>query len=182
MQNPSSDTQSHWNSYIKDASSSAFQTPPLSSLFNALFHNSLQITQSHMALRFITLIGDIRNSVVFGPDNLRYFTVTTNASSPEFTVIMDGASSSVGTINWQTPVFVEILGVVPRQTTCQWLLLAPSRRFVIYMFCAICNSDFPCRRYRTMDMNGVRFFWVKQQNILSVSPAFRVPLIPAFEG
>jgi hypothetical protein len=44
-----------------------------------------------MELRFIAVIGDIRNSVVFGPDNLRYFTVATNVSSPGFMVIKYGA-------------------------------------------------------------------------------------------
>lgn len=85
--------------------------------------------QTQLFTQFIT--GEhVGNSVVVGPQNRQYFTITTSPSSPGFTVIKNNTSHDIGAISWQKHAFIEIPGIVARQTTKKWIGVAANLRFV----------------------------------------------------
>ncbi|KAF9458629.1 hypothetical protein BDZ94DRAFT_1325399 [Collybia nuda] len=137
-------------SWYSSADNEVAQNSPPPSGFGAFLQSPSVPPQSFTNFRFILANGDIRNSVVSGPQNKQYFTVMTSPNNPGFTVIKSGDDRAVGAIGWQKPVFLEIPGIVARQTTKNWIGLSANYR------------------YRTMDVKGRRFFWVPQSNVMSL--------------
>jgi hypothetical protein len=84
-----------------------------------------------MKFQFNSVNGDIKNILVAGPDNRRYFAVVTNPSSPGFTVIQNSDGVDIAAIGWTTHAFIEIPGIVTRQTTRHWIGLAASLKYVV---------------------------------------------------
>ncbi|KAF5374433.1 hypothetical protein D9615_009045 [Tricholomella constricta] len=132
--------------------STSFEAPPSSLPLQAPYPTRLPSLHrpSYVTFSFMGLSPDITNCTVFGPRFATYYNILTNPSTPGFTVIQDMNERNVAAIGWKQPAFVEISEMVTRQKTRQWLRLSPNGT------------------YRTMEVRGVRYFWVSRESVISL--------------
>ncbi|KAJ7246365.1 hypothetical protein C8J57DRAFT_726515 [Mycena rebaudengoi] len=84
-------------------------------------------------LKFTFLFPDatILNSAVIGPDSRPCFYVTTDSCTSGISLIQNANSQNIAIIEWRQHPVVEILEVIPKRHSSQWLKLSSDKRYRI---------------------------------------------------
>ncbi|KAJ7610308.1 hypothetical protein DFH06DRAFT_998435 [Mycena polygramma] len=104
---------------------------------------------------FLAPNGSVLNSVVNGPQSQTYFRVTTDSTTAGFSMVENAQQETIAMIEWRKHPVVEIVGVVSKRNSAQWLTLSPDRT------------------HRLMNVRGRNFRWMPDAHhvgLYSVSP------------
>lgn len=93
-----------------------------------------QVPTTFLPFHFIDLNPNILSSTVIGPGPQSYFKIS--SSSPGFTQVQKSDGKIISVIEWQTIPFIEIRGIIPRQTATQFLALDVNARFAGSVVCS----------------------------------------------
>lgn len=73
----------------------------------------------------------VLNSKVADSQGRVHFIITTDDEMPGYTVIKNSQNNSVALVEWKSPPFIEIRGLLSKQNVKSWLALSPDRRYDI---------------------------------------------------
>ncbi|KAJ7750955.1 hypothetical protein DFH07DRAFT_542591 [Mycena maculata] len=102
---------------------------------------------------FSSSSGTVLNSVVTGPHSQRYFRVTTDSTTAGFSVVQNVRNESIAMIEWRKHPVVEIIGIVSKRNSAQWLTLSPDKAS------------------RLMNVRGRNFLWMPDDRCISLYSA-----------
>jgi hypothetical protein len=72
------------------------------------------------------------NVTVIGPGGRPRYCVDTDATMPNYTVLKDLQGKKLALVEWRAHPFVELRGLLPKQSVGDWLRLSADKRFVMY--------------------------------------------------
>lgn len=89
--------------------------------------NTIPTIPNLTTFTFFSSNGSILNSVVTGPQSKRYFRVTTDSTTAGFSIVQNARRESIAMIEWRKHPVVEIVGILSKRNSAQWLALSPDK-------------------------------------------------------
>ncbi|KAF8061841.1 hypothetical protein FPV67DRAFT_1564041 [Lyophyllum atratum] len=126
------------------------QSPPQPSVYGALPNASPPSPPKILTFFFVSLNPTILNSTVVGPQNQKYFDVTTNSPNVGASSVFRKGGQPVAVIEWHSQPTVEVHGTVPRQAAARWMELSKDQS------------------YKSMQVHGKWYAWVPRDKVISL--------------
>lgn len=108
---------------------------PAPSVFGALPYPTSPPPSDLVTFQFSSFNPTILNCTILGPHSRPSFRITTDSSMPGYTVVKNAEGKNIALIEWQARPYVEVRGILPKQSIRHWLRLSPDQR------CASCLTS-----------------------------------------